>query len=653
MTKLAESGEVHALDRRQVAFHQTQSLLSEILAVQIKSNKTSRFWPLAKQCLFGGVGLAVVTSVGFRLGADVDTAVSAYLIVIALLSLMGSYIVSIVLSIIAVACLDYFFAPPLFSIHVDNPEDVLAMTAFLTTSIIVTGLMAKLRKSAEEREQRIEALRRSEIYLAEGERLAHMGSWAFNPSGSYDFWSEELFRIFGFDPAEGIPTLEQYLRAVHSDDREFMSQTIRSMLAQGLGCDVRKRIVRPDGEVRYIRCVCVPIFDNGVLSSIQGTAIDVTEQERMSQVLRRREIHLSEAQRLSHTGSFSWSAADDEIIWSEETHRIFDCDRSMKPTFELVLQRTHPEDRAGVEQFLEHLLDDGKDWDFEHRLLMPDGSVKYVRTVARASRGASNELEYVGAVLDVTATRRADEELHQTRAQLTHVARVMTLGELTASIAHEVNQPLSGLTISGRACLRWLDKHPPNIENARRSIERMIGDAVRASEVVRRIRGLSKNAPPQKIWLNVNETIEETIALTRMEVQQSGAAVRTQLSIDVPLVWADRIQLQQVILNLIINAIEAASEVSDGPRDLFINTVKDKSNGVLVTIADFGRGLDPEKLEDIFHPFYTTKSEGMGMGLAVSRSIIEAHGGRLWATPNEPRGAIFHFTLPNSREEAS
>jgi PAS domain S-box-containing protein len=621
--------------------------------VHTKLNRTSRFRPSAKQCLFGGIGLAISTSVGFRLGVDVDTAFSAYLIVLAMQSLLGSYIGSIVLSIFATGCLTYFFVPPLFGFSQKLLADVAAISAFLTTSIIITGLTAKLRKSAEQWEHRIEALRRHELYHTQGERLAHMGNWAFNPSGRFDFWSEELFRIFGFDPAEGIPTLERYLAVVHPNDREFMSQTIQSMLAQDLGCDVKKRIIRPDGEVRYIRCVCVPILDSGVLSSIHGTAIDMTEQEHMTQALRRREIHLSVAQRLSHTGSFSWSAADGEIVWSEETYRIFDCGRSTKPTLELVLQRTHPEDRAAVRQFLGHMFNAGKDLDFEHRLLTPDGSVKYVRTVARASKGASNELEYVGAVLDVTAIRRAGEELHQTRAQLTHITRVITLGELTASIAHEVNQPLTGLITGGHACLRWLDTLPPNIENARQSIERMIGVAVRASQVVERIRALAKNTPPQNIWLNVNETVEETIALTRMELQQSGIVVRTQLSNDVPLIWADRIQLQQVILNLIINAIEAVSEVSDGTRDLFINTAKGTSDSVLFTIADFGQGLDPEKLQEIFHPFYSTKSGGMGMGLAVSRSIIESHGGRLWATPNEPRGAIFRFALPSGGEKAS
>jgi PAS domain S-box-containing protein len=622
---------------------------SETLAVLTKLNSTSRFWP-SRQFLLGGIGLAISTAVEFRLDPGVEAAFSTYLIVLAMQSLMGGYSSSVFLSIFAAGCLTYFFVPPLFSFSQKLHVDFQAISAFLTTSLIITGLTAKLRKSTEERAQRIEALRRNELYHTEGERLAHMGSWAFNPSGSFSFWSEELFRIFGFDPAEGIPTLEQYLAAVHPNDREFMSLTIQSMLAQDSGCDVKKRIVRPDGEVRYIRCVCVPILDSGVLS-IHGTAIDITEQEHMTRALRHREIHLSEAQRLSHTGSFSWSATDGEIVWSEETYRIFECGRSTKPTLELVLQRTHPEDRAGVQQLLEHMFKGGKDLDFEHRLLTPDGSVKYVRTVARASKGASNELEYVGAVSDVTTIRRADEELHETRAQLTHIARVITLGELTASIAHEVNQPLTGLISSGHACLRWLNTLPPNIENARQSIDRMIGDAVRVSQVVERIRALAKNIPPQKIWLNVNETTEETIALMRLELQQSGTAVRTQLSNDAPLILADRIQLQQVILNLIINAIEAASEVSDGTRDLFISTAKDTSDGVLFTIADFGQGLDPEKLQEIFHPFYSTKSGGMGMGLAVSRSIIESHGGRLWATPNEPRGAIFRFTLPHGRED--
>src|SRR6202021_1109965 len=219
-----------------------------------------------------------------------------------------------------------------------------------------------------DQEQRLEALRQSELYLAEGQRLAHQGSWSFNPAGYYDFWSEELFRVYGFDPARGAPTLEQYLSAVHPEDREFMSRTIQEMLAQGLVCDVTKRIVRPGGGVRYIRCVGVPVLDKGLLKSIFGTAIDVTEQEHLTQELQRREAYLAEAQKLSRTGSFGWNVDSGEIFWSEETFRIFEFDRAVKPSLELVLQRTHPEDRAVVRQFVEHVRYDGRAWNFEQRL---------------------------------------------------------------------------------------------------------------------------------------------------------------------------------------------------------------------------------------------------------------------------------------------
>ena len=254
---------------------------------------------------------------------------------------------------------------------------------------------------------------------------------------------------------------------------------------------------------------------------------------------------------------------------------------------------------------------------------------------------------------DITKRKQSEEAVLQAQAQLAHATRIASLGELTASIAHEVNQPLAGVVSSGNACMRWLASEPPNIEKARQSVDRIIRDANRASEVVAGVRGLAKKAPVQKVWLNINETILETMALVRMEAAKHHASLKTRLSNDIPLAWADRIQLQQVVLNLIINALEAVSAVSYGPRDLFVSTAKHESDGVLLTVRDSGTGLDPENLERIFDAFYTTKREGMGMGLAVSRSIIEAHGGHLWASANEPRGAVFQFTLPAGREEAS
>jgi C4-dicarboxylate-specific signal transduction histidine kinase len=247
----------------------------------------------------------------------------------------------------------------------------------------------------------------------------------------------------------------------------------------------------------------------------------------------------------------------------------------------------------------------------------------------------------------------AEEELQQTRADLARFARVATVGELTASIAHEVNQPLAGVVSSGHACLRWLASEPPNVDKAILSANRMIRDANRTSEVIQRVRKLVKNTPPQMSPLNVNEAIEEIVILCRNEIEQNRISLKTQLPPDLPLVYADRVQLQQVFINLIVNAIDALKAVSAGPREVSVTTEKDKASGVLASVRDSGVGLDAEKLQHIFEAFHTTKSEGMGMGLTISRSIIEAHGGRLWATPNKPRGATFQLTLPAVQGDAS
>jgi C4-dicarboxylate-specific signal transduction histidine kinase len=253
---------------------------------------------------------------------------------------------------------------------------------------------------------------------------------------------------------------------------------------------------------------------------------------------------------------------------------------------------------------------------------------------------------------DVTAevrANRAETELRKLQAGLAHVSRVTILGELTASLAHEVNQPLAGVVSSADACLHWLAAHPPNIDKARRATERIIRDAKRASEVVERVRNLAKKAPLQRTWVNLNETVEETISLATRELSQNSVSLETQLAKNLPRVWADRIQLQQVILNLIINACEALTTVENEPRKLFVSTASEVG-GAALTVRDSGFGIDPQEIEAVFEAFRTTKPGGMGMGLAVSRSIIEGHGGRLWAEPNEPRGAIFKFTIPSKKE---
>jgi PAS domain S-box-containing protein len=247
---------------------------------------------------------------------------------------------------------------------------------------------------------------------------------------------------------------------------------------------------------------------------------------------------------------------------------------------------------------------------------------------------------------DITERKRAEEALHKAQTELAHVTRVATLGEMSASIAHEINQPLGAVVNNASACLRWLAGQTPNLEEARKSAANIVRDGHRAGEIIGRIRALAKKAPPRKDWLDINEAILEVIALARSQAQNSRVSLQTQLSKEVPLILGDRIQLQQVILNLIINAIEALSGVGDGPRELEVGSGKHEPRGVLVTVRDSGPGLDPQSLDHLFTAFYTTKPQGMGMGLAISRSIIEAHGGRLWATANEHRGATFQFTLP-------
>jgi PAS domain S-box-containing protein len=392
---------------------------------------------------------------------------------------------------------------------------------------------------------------------------------------------------------------------------------------------------------------------------------DITERKQAEAKLLRNEAYLSEAQRLSHTGSFGWNVSNEELWWSKESFRIFGYDMATRPSVDLVLQRVHPEDKLIVGQVIERGRQDRKDFDLEHRLLMPDGSVKYLRVAAHAlERGESGELEFVGSMMDITERKRAEEALQKAQAELAHVTRVTTLGELTASIAHEINQPLTAVVNNAGACLRWLAAQ--NLEDARRSASLVIADGHRAGEIIGRIRALAKKAPPQKDWLDLNETIGEVIAMARNEMRRNRVSLQTQLANDLPLILGDRIQLQQVILNLLINAIEAMSGVGEGPRELWVSsekvteifgeseedTLEDKAladaewSHVLIAVRDSGPGLDSKGLDRLFDAFYTTKPQGLGMGLAISRSIIEAHRGRLWATANASQGAVFQFTLP-------
>jgi PAS domain S-box-containing protein len=634
------------------------------------------------------------------------------------------------------------------------------------------------RKRAEE------ALQQSQFYVAEGQRLAHMGSWAFNPSGFFEYWSQELFKIYGLDPQKGAPTLEQYLATVHPQDRDFMANTIKRMRAERSGCDVKKRIVRPEGELRYIRCVGIPVVEGEVLKGFLGTAIDITEQELLTQELERRQAHLAEAQRLTHMGSWTINVRTDEHFWSEEIFRIYEFDPKLKPGWSLIRERVHPDDRASLDQRrkmeftqtgwtdseadLRIVLPDGRikhlhtiahpvmdasgqiveiigttmditerkrvedslrrseshlaeaqrlthtaswawrladrkavhlseefyriygfdpaegaptweeyfkrihtedrhrwtgtveqaivekaDYDHEFRILFPNGKVKWIRTVGHPVLSDSGDLEqFVGSSTDITERKSAEQErerLRQLEADLAHTNRVSTLGEMAASLAHEIKQPIAAAITSANSCIEWLAHAPPNIVRARAAAARIDKYGNRAAEIIDRIRSFYKKSPPQREVVDVNGIIYEMLTLLEGEANRLSVAMRTDLSVELPKIMVDRVQLQQVFMNLMLNAIEA---MEDSGGEL---TVKSElQDGQLqFSVSDTGVGLPTEKMDQIFSAFFTTKPQGSGMGLAISRSIVESHGGQLWANANSGGGATFHFTLPIQVTESS
>ena len=373
---------------------------------------------------------------------------------------------------------------------------------------------------------------------------------------------------------------------------------------------------------------------------------EVAERRRAEDALKRSEAFLAEGQRLSRVGSFSWRLDTDEITFSEELYRIFEFDCDAAVMLEQIVGRVHPEDVPLLSEKMELARRNINDHDYAIRLRMPDGRVKYLRTKSYGIRDRDGRLEHVGAMQDATEHRLSEEALAKVSSELAHVTRVSSLGVLTASIAHEINQPLSGIVTNASTCLRMLAADPPNVDGARETARRTIRDGNRASDVITRLRALCSKKETTIESLDLNEAIREVIALSLSELQRNRVILRTELADDLPLITGDRVQLQQVVLNLLRNASDAMSAVDDRPRHMVITTEREEGDRVRLTVQDAGVGLDPQAMDRLFEAFYTTKNDGMGMGLSVSRSIIERHHGRLWAAPNDGPGATFSFSIP-------
>jgi hypothetical protein len=753
----------------------------------------------------------------------------------------------------------------------------------------------ELTRAEEELRTSTQLLQRNEFYLAEAQRLGQMGSWVFDPAGGFDYWSRELFRIHGLDPAAGTPSSEKYLALVHPQDREFMASLMKRLAHEVSGFDVTKRIVRPDNNVRHIRCVGAPVVENGTLKRIIGSAVDVTEHEVLTQELRRREAYLAEAQRLSHTGSFGWRPGCGEHVWSDETYRIFEYDPAITVTLDMIVERVHPQDRNLVLELIERASTSGGAIDSEYRLLFPDNRVKYVRILARPLRTASDDLEFAGAVIDITEAKRAEEKIrlrerelrtiieimpayvgtslldgtvdflseswsdysgqtreeamgwgwtgvlhpddadrvlanwqegltagepveqefrcrradgtyhwflnrslplrddegkivkwygilfdvnslketehslqtreHQllgiidtipsmlwstsptgesthlsqrfreywgvsfeeianrgwlnlihpddredttkaffhaietgdsfsaiqrlrradgeyrwhhsmgeplrdldgkiiqwyglsmdiderkraedhlrdTRMKLSTASKIATVAELSASIAHELNQPLMAVLGNAQAAKRWLAANPPDLTETNASIERILRDIRGADESMQHIRALFKHQPYEKSDESVLDIIRDSLRFVHEGPNKREVRIDWAIEGTLPPIWVDRVQTQQVFINLISNAIEATDGSTNTAR-ILLKAFVTQEHEVIVQVIDNGTGL--EDTEKIFDAFMTTKEKGMGIGLTVSRTIVEAHGGRLWAENNPAGGATFNVAFP-------
>jgi len=471
---------------------------------------------------------------------------------------------------------------------------------------------------------------------------------ALTPAGEVEFVNRQVVEYFG-KPFDQLKRWDSGDMA-HPEDLPRIVELFPRSIASGEPFDFEVRARRFDGAYHWFQSRGFPLRDShGHIVRWYNLLIDVDERKRAEADLRRAYDSFADAQRLSKTGSFITDLVGDDHSWSEEALRIFGFDAATPPTLQAIQNLIHPDDMPVFEAAFKRAIE-GMDVSLTYRIITSAGNLKHVRAVAHVTEGTNGSPVFIGALQDVTEAKAAEEALSRARAELARVSRVTTLSALTASIAHEVNQPLSGIITSAGTCLRMLDGDPPNVEGARETARRTIRDGNRASDVITRLRALFSKRDFTAEPVDLSETAREVLALSLSDLQRNRIALESEFADDLPGIAGDRIHLQQVILNLLRNAMDAMIDVHDRPRRLLIRTARDGTDRVRLTVSDAGIGLDRQVMNKLFDTFYTTKRDGMGIGLSISRSIIERHHGRLWAETNDGPGATFAFSIPCSGE---
>ena len=470
--------------------------------------------------------------------------------------------------------------------------------------------------------------------------------WRTTASGEMDYANERYLDAWGrtLDEVRGWGWKD----SIHPDDRQGLVDYWESHRLTADDGTYEFRVGSPGRGYRWCLSVCSPRLDaEGNVRQWYGATFDIQPRKQAEERLRRSEAFLRQGQMISMTGSVALNRVTGEQYWSEEVYRIFGLDPSVTPGFEALLMRVHSDDRAQVLAGIGRIKRGEIDVRLEYRAVMPDGSVKHLVVLVNPARAEDDGQNVSGVIMDITSAKLAEEEMHRAQADLTRITRIATMAELTASIAHEINQPISGVLTNSEACLRWMNRPQPDLVEAREAVERTVIGARRVSEVVRQLRAIFARNDPEPSRFNLGDLVRSTLPLLRSHLNQHRASVSVELADNEPGILADQVQMQQVLINLVMNALQAPRPTGTGRR-LLIQTIRE-ADQVTLSVADNGTGIDEDHLADIFEPFFTTKSEGMGMGLSICRSIVESHGGTIFAKANAEGGATVGFTFPVDR----